>query len=401
MIAVRLALAYAGFFLVLGASLPFLPLWLAGRGLDEAQIALVISGALVAKMLFGPAYAYWADTRLSRRAGAAVMATGAFVAYAAYAPMQSFPAILAVGIAAGACSAAVLPLIDVVVLGAERAGLVRYPRIRAVGSVCFILANIGCGQLKDVYGSEAVLAWVVAASALLVAAAWSLPGEAVVRQTTLEAAPRGARFKVFVVLLRRPDISGALLASAALQASHAVYYAYSAIFWGQAGLSGLVIGALVAWGVAVEVAFFTLGARLTDRLGVSGLFAVSGIAGLIRWSAYAYEPGLGALVALQTLHAGTFACAHLAVVRHLSGHAPDRLAGAAQSVNSAFSNGAALAGATALAGFVVQAIGAKAFWLMAGLSVLGGVIGMWTTRRDPAARAANQAATAAAAGPAP
>ena len=53
-IARRLGLFYAASFLVVGIQLPFWPVWLAGRGLDMHEIALVFAAAIWAKVIATP-----------------------------------------------------------------------------------------------------------------------------------------------------------------------------------------------------------------------------------------------------------------------------------------------------------------------------------------------------------
>src|SRR5207245_2334906 len=50
----RLGAFYAASFLVVGIQLPFWPVWLAGRGLDAQEIALVFAAAIWAKVIATP-----------------------------------------------------------------------------------------------------------------------------------------------------------------------------------------------------------------------------------------------------------------------------------------------------------------------------------------------------------
>ena len=55
------ALFYGGQFILLGVQLPFFAGWLDGRGFAASEIGLITGAALVARLLFGPAVAFWAD----------------------------------------------------------------------------------------------------------------------------------------------------------------------------------------------------------------------------------------------------------------------------------------------------------------------------------------------------
>ena len=57
----RLGMFYAASFLVVGIQLPFWPVWLAGRGLDVHEIALVFAAAIWAKVIATPLLGALAD----------------------------------------------------------------------------------------------------------------------------------------------------------------------------------------------------------------------------------------------------------------------------------------------------------------------------------------------------
>src|SRR5690606_17254902 len=93
------------------------------------------------------------------------------------------------------------------------------------------------------------------------------------------AAPRkGAA----LALARHPAFLLFLLAASMAQASHAVYYGFSALHWRASGLSETVIGLLWAEGVIAEILLFAVGARVTARIGPAALLALAGAAGMLR-----------------------------------------------------------------------------------------------------------------------
>src|SRR5690349_5879203 len=57
----RLCFFMSFLFLGLGVQLPFLPLWLADRGLGTAEIAVVLSGQIVIRMFGAPLGTFLAD----------------------------------------------------------------------------------------------------------------------------------------------------------------------------------------------------------------------------------------------------------------------------------------------------------------------------------------------------
>src|ERR1700731_2449156 len=59
----RLSLLYAAIFLTMGVQIPFLPVWLGARGLDDRQIAFILSAPQFLRVISTPLFAQWADRR--------------------------------------------------------------------------------------------------------------------------------------------------------------------------------------------------------------------------------------------------------------------------------------------------------------------------------------------------
>ena len=60
----RLALLYGAFFVYAGVSMPFMPAWLAAKGLDAREIGIVLAAPMVVRVLAVPV-----STRLADRFG--------------------------------------------------------------------------------------------------------------------------------------------------------------------------------------------------------------------------------------------------------------------------------------------------------------------------------------------
>src|SRR3974390_1189226 len=107
----RLAVFYGAFFLYTGLSLPFMPAWLAAKGLDAREIGIVLATPLIVRVLVVPAATRFADRFALRPA--LVAASGASVAgFSLVGLSAGFPLILAAYALAAAMVAPVLPLGD-------------------------------------------------------------------------------------------------------------------------------------------------------------------------------------------------------------------------------------------------------------------------------------------------
>jgi PPP family 3-phenylpropionic acid transporter len=371
---------YAAFFLGMGAHLPFWPLWLADWGLSEGEVGLYLGAALLVRILGGVAAPWLADLTGARRTALALLAAIACAAFLAHAVTDSRLAIFVLTLATGAAIAGIIPISDA--LGAATAARhgFAYAHARAFGSLAFLLANLTLGALIVWSGVGIVLWWIVACQLALIVAALRHPGG--VRGEE----PRPRLTDALALFRARPFLLAGL-ASAALMAAHAPLYAYGSIHWRAQGLTEETIGALWAFGVAVEVALmFMLGGWLSARLGPWRCFALAGLAGLLRWIAMAGDPGAAALWALQATHALTFAPVHLGVVAFVSAAAPPGLSASAQGMIAAGAGGLAMALATIAAGLIYPLAGGGVFALGAVLSLTGlaaafALRGSWTGER--------------------
>ncbi len=175
-------------------------------------------------------------------------------------------------------------------------------------------------------------------------------------------------------LLRDPAFVAVLAAASLIQASHAVYYGFSALEWHGAGLDGTAIAALWALGVIAEIVLFAVSGRLPPFFQPVMLLMLGAIGGALRWAAMALDPPVFALPWLQLLHALSFGATHLGALSFVARHAPVGQGATAQGY-LAIALGVVMAGAMGLSGWLYGAFGSYAYAAMALASVAGGVCG--------------------------
>ena len=81
--ALRLAIFYAALFAALGVQVPFLPLWLAAKGLDASTIGMVLSVPMLMRLLAIPLATRIADRQDALRAIIAIASALAMLGYGA------------------------------------------------------------------------------------------------------------------------------------------------------------------------------------------------------------------------------------------------------------------------------------------------------------------------------
>jgi PPP family 3-phenylpropionic acid transporter len=319
----RFAFAFGAQFAGFGAMMPFLPAILAEGGLGADEVGLVMAAGSLVRLLAAPLSGRIADSVPDVRRMLAVCALVGAAAAAGFGVAAGFALLLAVQTLHSAAAAPIIPLTDSQAVAAVRAGGFDYARVRAVGSITFILGAVAAGVLVE-WGGPRVAAWMLAAALLLTAsAALALPPPA-------PRVARGTSVSLWAPL-REPGFRRILIVAALVQGSHAAYYAFSTLHWQAAGLSSALIGTLWGWGVVAEVILFLYGGRLADRLGVRGLAWLAAGSGLLRWTVTGFTTDLVPLFLVQGLHAATFGAMHLAAMRALVA-LPAEVSGRAQTL---------------------------------------------------------------------
>ncbi|MGH6944996.1 MAG: MFS transporter [Geminicoccaceae bacterium] len=362
-VAGRLAAFYGATFAATGVHLPFWPVWLASRGLDAAEIGLLLAASFWPRVITSLLIPHFADRRDERKRPMVVLVGLTFAGFAAFGLASSFWAYLALSLATGAAWAAVLPLGEALALRQAQSRGIVYGRVRLWGSITFILAAVGAGRWLELRGPGIVLALVLALLALTFVACLLLPDGA--------SGVRAATPQRLVDLVRRPGFVRFVLAAGLIQVSHALYYGFASLHWRAHGLADSVIGWLWAGGVIAEVVLFSFAGRLVRRLRPLELLTLAGALAVLRWCLTASGTGLALLIPAQALHAASFGAAHLAAMHHIQGSTPPALQASAQGFYAAFGIALLFGLVTPVAGWLYGVLGGAGFLVMAAIALIG------------------------------
>ena len=378
----RLGLFYSAIFVGTGASSPYIPVWFAHQGLNGAQIGLILSAPMLARALTAPLLAVWADSFRSRRTALVVLSIIVAVSYAAMVLPIGFAGWAVVWFAASTAFSALPPLTDVIALKRARQEGFNFGWPRGMGSVAFIVANVGMGAILTWGSPELVLVWITAAAGLMaVAARYILPDDPV--HAVGEGRSKADRFAGLGVLLRDRAFMTAVISCGLIQSAHAFYYGFSTLTWKQQGVPDSLTGVLWGFGVAVEVAFLWFLEPWRRRFGPRNLLVLGGVAGIVRWTGLALTPPLWLVFPLQALHALSYAATFLASLLLVERLSTPANASAAQSINSALSGGLLMGAATLISGPLFDHYGALGYLLMTAMCVAGlvGAVRLYGERR--------------------
>jgi PPP family 3-phenylpropionic acid transporter len=369
-IALRLGLYYAVVLLGSGASSPYAGVWFKSHGLSGAAIGLILAAPALGRAVTGPAVAVWADGFQLRRTPMVLIALGLAASYAALALAGGFWPWLVLWFVSQSLLASLSPLADVITLRRARHGGFNYGWPRGIGSVVYVVGNVGMGAVLQVAAPDALIVWIAAAALGSAAAAqWALPADRV-HEGGERLAGRD-RLKGMGELLRDPVFVLAIVSTGLIQASHGFYYGFSALTWKRQGLGEAMTGVLWGIGVAVEVGFLWFTEPWRRRIGPERLIFLGGAGAVARWTCLAFSPPLWLLVPLQALHALTFTATFVGSLQLVERLATARNASIAQTLNSVLTGGFLMGFATMASGPLFDAVGARGYFAMSGIAGAG------------------------------
>ena len=369
----RVAAAYVALFFGYGIYLPFYPLLLADRGMGDTEIALLIAIPMALRAVLASPLSFLADRVGNRSRVLLLYSFGAAFSFSWLFLAHSFFPILIVSILTSLFSTATVPVADALATSVVRQGGGDYGRIRMWGSMSFVVASVVGGALVAIFSAHS-LYWV------LLVALWGgtivlrlvLPSNngmvsassAIIDPNSVDARTIRPHF-----LQDRVLIAG-MVGAALIQASHAMVYSFSSLYWGSIGFSGTEVGIFWAAGVVSEIMMFFLSGRLLGRWGPGQMLVLSGSAAITRWLLFPVLASFSGYLVLQSLHALTFACCHLAIMRLIVTRVADRSAATVQGLYATV-GALTMAGATLVAGPLYRNFGEHGFQLMSVFVIAG------------------------------
>lgn len=361
--ALRMSLFFAVMFGTVGVHLPFWPVWLSGRGLTPTDMGLVMATGLLVRGFTMPLIGSLSDRAPDRRIVLVIATVVAFLAGVLFhfahtiGDFMLATAVMTVGFGA------VGPLAENQAMLLATARVFEYGRVRALGSMGFVVCTVGAGYILAGRSSETVLAMVLAMVTVMIAFSLALP-----------AAPPGppaARRGEIGPLLRQRTILWLLAAVTLIQCSHAVFYAFGTLEMRRLGVSDGAIGVLWAVSVLAEIVLFWRGQSLLRWVAPIALLAIAGVGGVLRWCLMAVVSSIPALAAVQILHAATFGCCHLSMMIILARAVPVSHSATAQGLFASGSYAFGMGAAMAMSGWLYATVGAGGFYCMAVMAAFG------------------------------
>ncbi|MGS2720519.1 MFS transporter [Paraglaciecola aestuariivivens] len=320
--------------------MPYLGVFLDGRGFSSKEIGEVFALITVARIVGPNLWAFLAD-----KSGSALrlLQIGAFLTFVSFCLVYFMREFWPITISLALMMlfwTAILPQLEGLSLDCVHGHAGRYGRIRLWGSVGYIFLTIITGKMIDSLSSDAPV--MVGALVLFCLFCFTLS----LTEPAKSLKADGLKSTIWR-LIHRPTFYGFILSVLLLQLSFGAFYGFFALYLVDLGYSGQMIGWLIAIGVVAEVLIFIKAGKIIEKFNVRGILIISVLMTACRWlllAKWANNPTI--LVFSQLLHAFSFGLTHAAsmhFIHHYFGKA-FQSQGQAIYISVGFGIGGALGG---------------------------------------------------------
>lgn len=306
-----LGLTYFLYFGQLGVLVPYLGVFLDGRGFSSVQIGELLAIITLARII-GPIM--WANLADKKGKTLAVLRLGTFLTMASFSSVFWFDSFWGMTLSFSLMMmfwTAVLPQLEVITMQCIKAREIGYGLVRLWGSIGFILLTVLVGWLLDFFSTETP----VVVSLFVLVGLWLVT--LLVRQPPIERSPSQSVSRLGDVV-RSPVFIAFIVSATLLQFSFGSYYGFFSLYMRDLSYSGQETGMLIALGVVAEVGIFLAASRLISVFGVWNLLVFSMLATALRWFILGYLADHLVIVMLsQLIHALSFGLTHAVSVHFI------------------------------------------------------------------------------------
>jgi len=357
---------YGAVYLHYGVFAIFMPVWLKHQGLASSQVGLLIALPLLLRILFVAPVSALADhlRRIREVLFVCLVLTAALVACLNLA--HGFVVIAIFFVVLSMAWDPIQNLTDSYAVAAVRVRGLDFGRMRVWGSLAHISANVVGGEIIDHAGIHLVPWMTVALLLVPLAVIPFLPAD---RRFGDPAPPvRGE----WTRLVKDRPLMVVLFATSLILGSQGLFGAFAAIEWTAKGFPSVYIAALNGVGIGAEIIILWVCQRMLGKRSPLVLILVMAGLTVIRWLLMTLDPGPVALIPIQILQ-GCGMGEVAGLMLFIAQRAPAHLMATAQGLYAVIL-GVIAALVVAASGFLWQALGPRAYLVMALITVIGMVM---------------------------
>ncbi|MFP4533213.1 MAG: MFS transporter [Desulfobacterales bacterium] len=367
-----LAPQYFLYFGILGIYLPYFNLYCYHLDFTGFQIGVLSSIRTFATALFPLVWGALADRFLVRRPIYLFCALISAGIWAFYLLTTDFYAMFAITAFYGIFHAPLISFLEsfsMDLLGKEKNS---YGRLRAWGSLSFILTVVIVGRAIEASSTHIILVLILAGKLMFFMIAARTPAPASPRRTTFATSARALLSKQVILFLT---------AAFLMLLSHGTYYGFFSIHLENLGYKGTFIG--IAWALASIAEIFVMinSERIFRRLSYEYVLILSFAAAGLRWLVMFFAASAVLILLTQLLHAFTYGAFHVASILYIDKLTPSEAKTLGQAVNNAVTYGLGIMLGFFINGYLFDIIGAQSlFAISGGLAILGGALMLYNLK---------------------
>lgn len=354
---------YFIYFGVLGIFLPYFNLYCYHLGFSGLQIGILSALRSLAMVLFPLIWGSLADRFQLRKPIYILCAFLSTSIWLLYLFFVDFWPMLIITAFYGIFYAPIISFLEAVtmdVLGKEKKS---YGRIRAWGSISFIVMVLVLGKIIDLYSVDIILILILAGSLMLAAISIRIPAIKAKKQDLLKPGAGS-------LLQRRVIIF--LFCAFLMLVSHGAYYGFFSIHLDNLGYGSTFIG--IAWALAstAEILVMIKSDKIFNRFSLESVLFFSFLVAAARWMILFFAGSAVVILLSQILHAVTYGTFHMASILYIDRLAPENTKTMGQAVNNALTYGLGLMVGFFINGYVYEITGSHTLFLMSALIALAG-----------------------------
>jgi len=311
---IRSSFSYFWYFGLLGLIIPFLPLFLDGKGFTSIEIGEILAIVTATKIIGPTLWAVLAD-KTGKQLG--VIRLGAFLACAFFTILfwlnNYWPIVFCLA-TFSLFWTAILPQLEVMTLNSIRRSAKIYARIRLWGSIGFIFFAVLTGEVIEQFTPNAftyvgfIILLGLFLSTLLIKQS-KIKKSQIVKTSSIGKKIINTSFVMF------------FMAGILLQLSFGPYYSFFALYLMDLQYPGFAVGILISLGVIAEITIFIYAGKIFKHFSIKSMLTFSLLVTFLRWFLMGHFADiLVVMVLTQLLHAASFGLYHSASILFLQQH---------------------------------------------------------------------------------
>ena len=354
---------YFLYFAVLGIFLPYFNLYCYHLGFSGLQIGLLSALRSMTLVLFPLIWGALADRFHIRKPIYILCNFVSTSIWVFFLVTVDFWPMLIITAFYGVFYAPIISFLEAVtmdVLGAEKKS---YGRIRAWGSISFIIMVLVTGKIIDLYTVDIILVFVLAGSLMLAVISFHIPAiEPPLKKVLAPGA--GSLFEKRVIVF--------LLCAVLMLVSHGAYYGFFSIHLKNLGYHSTFIGLSWALASTAEILAMVKSDQIFNRYSLEDVLFFSFLVATVRWLVLYFSASAAIILLSQILHSVTYGTFHMASILYIDRLAPDNAKTLGQAVNNGLTYGFGLMVGFFINGYIYEITGSFVLFLISSLIALAG-----------------------------